>query len=659
MPVNPFEVTKAVDFTDGEIATRFVSFSAAEYPLVDPRSPITQYLVGGKGGGRTHLMRYYSYPLQKARAQGKGALLSRLEDEGYVGIYAPASGLDGSRFEGARIEGDAWSSVFAQSLEVRLTLLFLDVLVDIQRTEEPWSPEHLDSFVARLSQLVDGLRAEETTDRLKDVRDALADLQRVVDAAVNNAPLTRNLDVTIRFNAGSLLFGVGTLAQSCLPGLENIKITYMLDELENLTASQQMFVNTLVREKQLPTSFLIGSREWGIRTHMTLSAGEENREGSEFRKVVPETTYSQSEDSYKKFCLDMIKKRLREAGLPDERASRWTDKLEAPRSSPLLDSQLLEAVGEGERYYLRSLQDAVFKSTSDIALAREAVSAVMFDEHPLLEKLTILRAFQAWSKAKVFSPRHFTAARAFIEPLATGEGVSKQLNNFLNLWKHDMAAQIFADHATEQPYSGVDALISMSGHLPRSLLVTLKYITSRAEWRGEGPFSGSDVIPVSTQSAGVREASAWYLNDVRPLGDAGTYCDRAVRRLGSLLRDIRYSDKPTEVSVSTFSSNLEGINEATRDVINDCVKYRMLLEVPGGRQARNQGSVHRKYQLHPMLAPFFGLGFGRRGDLTLSGEEVSALFSPESDEADFRTVAKRKTAPLRAPFTTSNAEQLF
>lgn len=654
MTLSPFEVTKAVSFTDEEIAARFVNFAAAEYPLVDPRSPITQYLVGGKGGGRTHLMRFYAYPLQKARATGN--IMETLKKEGYVGIYAPASGLDANRYAGARIDDDAWAAAFAQSLELRLVSLLFDVIVDIHDSERPWREEDLNALVLDVLEIF-GDSPQAQSVNLNFLRGRFADFQRQIDRAVNNAPMTRTLDLEVRFSPGSLLFGSGQLVQR-LRGMDSVKLTYMLDELENLSEHQQMFVNTLVREMQLPTCLLIGAREWGIRTFATLGAGEENREGSEYQKVVPENAYSQSGDSYRNFCIDMIERRLCEAGLSADYSRAWVTKLNAPRSSPLNDEILLAAIGDNEAKHLGKLRVAALQATHDGALAEAAVEAVRFPEHPLLEKLTILRAYQSWSKAKVFSLDHFLVARAFIEPIVTGEAGRKEMN-FLNLWRQDMIAQILTDQGVDLRYSGIDTFISMSGYLPRSLLVALRMVTNRAGWVGERPFEGLDPIPVETQSAGIREASAWFLNDVRPLGDRGTYCDRAVRRVGSLLRDLRYSDKPSEVSLTTFSSNLEHVTPAALAVLDDCVKYRMLIEVPGGRQARNQGSVHRKFQLHPMLAPFFGLGFGRRGDLTLTGTELMALFSPEADESEYQALARKKTAPLRAPFAPPSVDQLF
>ncbi|WP_156354178.1 ORC-CDC6 family AAA ATPase [Gordonia sp. HS-NH1] len=654
---NPFEVTKAVDFTDQEIAARFVSFSHATYPLVDPRSSITQYLVGGKGGGRTHLMRHYSYSLQKSRA--KGSILARLEYEGYVGIYAPASGLDGSRFEGGRIGEEAWRAVFAQWLEVRLALLLFDVLADIQKAESPWSISALRKFAAGVSELVEGLEPMGHEDVLDGVRVSLTALQRSIDSAVNNAPLTRELNLKVAFNPGSLIFGIGTLLQSTLVGFENVRITYMLDELENLTASQQMFVNTLVREKKLPTSFLIGAREWGIRTHRTLSAGEENKEGSEFSKIVPENAYSEGGVTYRTFCIEMISKRLSETSTAVQDTPAWIEKLDSDNSFNSINDQLLEVMGANEPRYLINLRKAITSVAGNRQLAEDAVAAVRFEGFPLVEKLAILRAYQRWSQNKLLSLSHFTSAREFVEPLVVGEHVSTQLRNFLGLWRQDLIAQVYDDYSVDLPYAGIDSLISMSGFLPRSLLVILKAITTRAEWRGIDPFGGPETISVATQSAGVREASAWYLNDVRPLGQAGTNCDRAIRRFGTLLHEVRYSDKPAEVSLTTFSSNLEGVDDSTIEVIRDCVKYRMLIEVSGGRRARNRGPVHHKYQLHPMLAPFFGLGFGRRGDLTLAGHEVLTLFSPDVEESAFRKMVKEKTGPMNAPFTKPEAGYLF
>src|SRR5215207_5948423 len=96
MADNPFEVTKAVDFTDDQIVATWVDLPGGGFThLADPRSPMPKFLVGGKGGGRTHLLRYFSYPLQRLR---HGSLLEAIRNDGYVGIYFLCCGLNSSRF---------------------------------------------------------------------------------------------------------------------------------------------------------------------------------------------------------------------------------------------------------------------------------------------------------------------------------------------------------------------------------------------------------------------------------------------------------------------------------------------------------------------------------------------------------------------------------
>src|SRR4051812_854641 len=89
---NPFNVTKAVDFSDAQIATTWVDFKAEEggfFSLADPTSPMPRILLGGKGSGRTHLMRYYSATLQRLRhADDPQAVLA----DRYLGIYFRCSG---------------------------------------------------------------------------------------------------------------------------------------------------------------------------------------------------------------------------------------------------------------------------------------------------------------------------------------------------------------------------------------------------------------------------------------------------------------------------------------------------------------------------------------------------------------------------------------
>ena len=93
---NPFEVTKATDLDDAQIAATWVDLPSVGgfRALVDPRSPVTRLVLGGKGSGRTHLMRYYSSQLQALRLRETKA--AGLATEKYVGVYQPVEKVEES-----------------------------------------------------------------------------------------------------------------------------------------------------------------------------------------------------------------------------------------------------------------------------------------------------------------------------------------------------------------------------------------------------------------------------------------------------------------------------------------------------------------------------------------------------------------------------------
>src|SRR5256885_3507554 len=107
---NPFDLNKASDFSDEEIAEQWVDFSDAPGGLLGILKPtlrMPMLLLGGKGSGKTHLMRYCSAPVQAARRAGNLALA--VEQDGYLGVYIRADGLNTDKFSGKGQTVEYWT----------------------------------------------------------------------------------------------------------------------------------------------------------------------------------------------------------------------------------------------------------------------------------------------------------------------------------------------------------------------------------------------------------------------------------------------------------------------------------------------------------------------------------------------------------------------
>ncbi len=111
--INPFNVTKATDFSDPQIHELWVELSAqARFAeLAKPTSPMPMFILGGKGSGKTHLMRHFSWPIQKLRHKSDG--FAAVTQDGYIGVYCWTGDLHAGRFEGKQQPPQVWNDVFA------------------------------------------------------------------------------------------------------------------------------------------------------------------------------------------------------------------------------------------------------------------------------------------------------------------------------------------------------------------------------------------------------------------------------------------------------------------------------------------------------------------------------------------------------------------
>lgn len=310
-PQNPFNVTKSVDFTDDEIAKYWVDFDSEGaagnlLSLLKPSSRMPIFILGSKGSGKTHLMRYMSYQLQCIR--GHAGIANAVADDGYIGIYTRFGGLNSSRFKGKGQPDDAWDALFAYHFELWLAQIALEAVGEIVAAEESQ-----DDFEVTLCKQILDLFDEHPPQELHTVESLLSllrELQRQVDVAVNNAALTRQLSIPITVTPGALLFGIPQIVSKVVPQFKKVAILYLLDEFENLTDRQQIHINTLVRDRSGPCSFRIGSRLYGIRSHETNSAEEENKEGSEFETLDLDDWLRKNEVGYKRFAKRLLAKRI-------------------------------------------------------------------------------------------------------------------------------------------------------------------------------------------------------------------------------------------------------------------------------------------------------------------------------------------------------------
>lgn len=663
---NPFNITKANDLTDDQVEAYWVDVSTDEadtalLAAARPASPMPMFILGGKGSGKTHLLRYCSYAIQKRRYEQHGlSLLEGVTRDRYIGVYIRCSGLNSARFDGKRQSDEAWREVFSYYVELWLAQQALAVAAELVESAELPAEVH-SRLLASLTELFD-----KEPPRLADVRTALThvrSLQRELDYLVNNATFTGTLMVDVQATRGRLIFGIPAVLAAAIPALKGVSFVYQLDEFENLTAGQQRHINTLVREREAPATFKIGGRQFGVKTHATFSDGEENLRDSEFEELRLDQQFRNNERTYKELTRRLAARRLSQttgASGPEEdrddlaALGSWFERPDLDWRSDFFLDLCRRAEPLDREHFVKlehqldeAIRDDLAPGVRNARTIREVCETLAVQDHPLLEKVNLLYLYSDWARRRPLpesASRIARSCRAFLAAPETASAYRTKLGHY----KADMVAQMVRENGQRQFYAGVDTFVRMSEGLPRAFITLLKQTYDWSLLQREQPFVNGR-ISVEAQRRGAIAASTWFYNSMTKAGEDGPRILTAIDRLGQLFRLHRFADKPTESSLIGFSVDEGELGEAARHVLSVARSRSFLVDVFGGQRDRNSSDPTSKLQLNRMLAPRWDLPTSRRGITPLGREDAEAIFDV-GDAIRFEALKREWEAKLNAPF---------
>ena len=661
--VNPFNITKADDFSDQQIKDYWVDVPGTNFShLFKPTSPMPMLIYGGKGSGKTHLMRYFSLQLQKIRYGAD--ITNGIMNDKYIGIYLRCGGLNASRFNGKGQSDEVWAAVFAYYMELWLSQLILNNLQNAFLGAHELN-DCSNQICEEILSLFDDIDFERPRS-LNDFSKTLAQLQKKADFSINNSAITRNLDdLKIHITAPNLFFGIPKVLTKHLSFLKHVQFIFLLDEMENLLDLHQKYIFTLVRERKSPCTFKFGSRLYGIKTFETFSAGEELKEGSDYEKLHLDAQFRADKKYYPMFAKKLCVRRLIESGLsmPPKRDDTLLKTLngyfEEYRKEPFHTEEtnfVIEKYRDRPRPYFEILRTKLIEGisfnkpkgiTSEDDIAK-VLLALSLPDYPLLEKLNAFLFYKYWHENRMNLIDAANEISDYCKAFVVNPKIRNKYSQTLDHFKSDLIAQLLRDCDRKQIYIGLNTLIDMSSGLPRNFLIILKHIYKWALFREENPFKEKP-ISINSQQNGIKEASDWFFQDAQITGREGATIQKSIIRLATLFRALRFSDKPVECSLSSFSVDDTKISKNARNVIQSAEKWSLLIRISGGQRDRNTKQVNVKYQLNSMLSPTWDLSIYRRGTIALTPIEVDSIFDPDYEDK-FEENLKTRVARMTAPF---------
>ena len=661
---NPFDITKAVDFTDEQIIEYWVDISSKGgfKDLLKPTSVMPMILLGSKGSGKTHLMRYFSYELQKIKYQEN--LKKGLEDDKFIGIYVRCSGFNSERFSNKGQSDEIWGSVYAYYWELWLAQITLNSIIDLQHkniVEIPNEQELVEEIIGLLNKKPD----DNVPSNLKDLVHFFSSLQRKVDYEVENCIFNEEnkLYIDILVSPARITYGLPVIMTELVPFFKDKIFLYLIDELENISENQQKLIQTLIREKNTSCTFRIGARLYGVRTYKTLGSGEENREGSEFEQVVLDEFLRSNNKNYADFMRRVCEHRLRRNGIYFSEEQKIDDFIESFNMESFFQKVKSKKPSQAQSYFSK------LKEKLRGRMAEDEINSIIVNlssDNVLIERTNVFLFYRAWNdlskKKNQKEKKNLLQISLDIKEEAlryTPE--SKNEKNpqatVLNKFKRDIIDMLARETRENIPYYGFDDFLRMSSGTPRNLLNILKHSYKWTYfYEAKEAFRNKTKINLDAQTKGIKDTIDWFFEDNRiPAKKDGKLVD-CIDRLGKFLRELKYSDIPPECSINIFGLNLESLSDEARRTFNFLENYSYIVQSEEDRRDKNSNNKYRTYNINGTIIPHWELSLSKRGIVILSTEEAESIFNlSQSDK--FEELLRKRKKRYNAPFAQSSLSE--
>lgn len=215
-------------------------------------------------------------------------------------------------------------------------------------------------------------------------------------------------------------------------------------------------------------------------------------------------------------------------------------------------------------------------------------------------------------------------------------------------------------------YAGYETIASMcSGDIHYMIRLVSSMVENFGGHEDLAASTDTPRIPFRKQNGSIRAAAGEFMESIRTLPERGPHLADVINAFGQVAHSYLLHETSTNETGNPphQASRIEpyeplALSDETRKVLNDLLRYSILIEDPSGKSRR--GKVVPRYYLRRYLIPHFNLTFSRRDSLQLENHKLEMLLSePEEFEKAERLKSKEDAARRRGRLQQQEERGLF
>lgn len=575
---------------------------------IDLTSDMPTRLEGGRGSGKTMLLRYLSFYSQFSIHRE----MIPFDAINKIGIYWKADTQFLRLMQKRQIDDSDWISIFDHYLILSLVVEVLSSVVAIANSSySKLSRTDVDAIIffgiEDYGYCNNGFHnvLSETSSRL-----------RKTETFVQNINVDKNIE---KVPPSFISFIINSLKRH--EAFISSKFYVYVDEYENLLNYQQRVINTKIKHSEPPLIFNIAIKVNGMSEALTLS--DESLENKADYSVV-NLDKEIEKSGFSEFVAEILVRKLSMAA-PSVLETLSKDKATS-------DPQLTEP-------NRKIILDEIFPGRSHQDLADEIFEISIYKKK-LISEIENALSFRSETnyKADDFINDSFRKASIvcssilYRETLSVAE-IHEEFSNLVNghdnrfsnstAWEHNNFLGCYlriakSFKANSSFYSGFEVYVALSGGNVRHFLELCKTAFNFSEL---DKTKNGIVISRSIQHLAARSTSEELFSEIQRFTPLGFQLNNLVKGLGKIFQLCQDRFSQSEPEVTHFSIRGDHANLDSEDLkfIQEAEKWSVLLPTENTK-SKSPNFTPFDYVLNPIYAPFFFISYrkGRKIELDVS-----------------------------------------
>lgn len=276
------------------------------------RTPMSLIITGARGTGKTMIFKYYSFQAQAILAEKKGVkILDYFRESKSISMYLKFDPYILQTFP----ENDAGRRLFIHFFELVVCESYVD-LVELLYAKNEITIEIYHSVTDKIGDLLGGER------QVKDIGNVVEEKIDEIYDYINNRKLEEGEFCTEKqYQFRKLSYRIKKILCDEIKELKDIIFLWVIDEGENFLVSEQKtlnsFIKTLNARMNRDIFLRLGTRMPQLATYETINREEFLTIGRDYetKDINYYTIDSDERDDYKKWLIEIAKKRLESSNL--------------------------------------------------------------------------------------------------------------------------------------------------------------------------------------------------------------------------------------------------------------------------------------------------------------------------------------------------------